>query len=56
MKEKKNSNPPQILKTILFGLLVLLPFALYMSMGLPVLRTVLYGLLLATFGSILAIS
>ena len=52
MNENKNKINPQTLKTVLFALLVLLPFALYLSMGVTVLSYVLYGLLLAVFGVI----
>jgi hypothetical protein len=52
MNEQKKSINPQRIKTIIFALLVLLPFALYLSMSVPVLSYVLYGLLLVVFGAI----
>ena len=56
MNETKKTINPQLLKTILFALLVILPFALYLSMGVPVMSYVLYGLLLVVFGLIAVVS
>ena len=56
MNENKKTINPQRLKTILFALLVLLPFALYLSMGVPLLSYGIFGLLLVVFGLIAAIS
>ena len=54
MNEKKFN--PQLVKTILLSLLIVLPFVLYMSMGIPVLSYVVYGMLLAVFGVIVVVN
>jgi hypothetical protein len=52
MNEKKKMINPRLPKAILFALLVILPFVLYVSMSVPVLSYILFGLLLAVFGAI----
>lgn len=52
MNEKKKTLNAQTTKAILFGLLVLLPFALYLSMGIPMLSYLLFGLLVGVFAAI----
>lgn len=56
MNENKKTINPQRLKTILFALLVLLPFALYLSMSVPVLSYIVFISLLIVFGLIAVIS
>lgn len=56
MNEKKKTINPQLLKAILFALLVLLPFVLYLSMSVPILSYIFYGVLLAVFVMIVIIN
>ncbi len=56
MNETKKTIDSRQLKAILFVLLVILPFVLYMSMGMPVLSYILFGLLLGVFGVIVLLS
>lgn len=56
MNQKKKTLNLRAVKPVLLPLLILLPFALFFSMGIPVLSYVVYGLLLVTFGLIATIS